>query len=107
MKGAVGKISSSSDDNVEATDETAEATNQISPPTSPKKGRRKKLNGKKYEQIEDLEEKAFQILLDLDMIQEHNWSRNTSEIKYHNLHRMKERRQETLDKPRQTAIFVW
>ena len=59
MKGAVGKISSS-DDNVEATDETTEATNQISPP-SPKKGRRKKLNGKKYEQIEDLEEKAFQL----------------------------------------------
>ena len=61
VKGKVFNGNNEEDDDAEV----AETTQQ------PTKGRRKKLNGKKYENIECLEEKAYQILLDLDMIQEH------------------------------------
>jgi hypothetical protein len=40
--------------------------------TEPKRRMMKLVDGKKYEKIECLEEKAYQILKDLNMIEEHN-----------------------------------
>lgn len=70
VKKVKGKVKGAVKSSANTDEEAIEITTTQS--TSSPKGRRKKLNGKKYEKIDDLEEKAFQILLDLDMIQEHN-----------------------------------
>lgn len=68
VKDVKGKVFSADSDDEDATvDDETTATNP-----SPTTGRKKKLNGKKYEKIDNLEDKAFAILLDLGMIEEHN-----------------------------------